>query len=186
MDSISLMVEEHKNIKRMLKVIRRYCFRILKGQEVDYKDFYKIIDFIRNYADSHHHGKEEKMLFNRMADELGPAAEKLVTHGMLVEHDLGRLYTKQLEEAISKVLDGDEEAKLDVIGNAIGYGDLLNRHIDKEDRIVYEFARKNLAEDTLKKINYETQVFENRAKEKNIQQNYLDLLNELESKVSES
>lgn len=185
MDSINLMVEEHRNIKRMLKVIRKYCFRILKNQHVDYKDFYRIIDFIRNYADSHHHGKEENMLFNRMVEELGPAAEKLVTHGMLVEHDLGRLHTKQLEEAVTKVLEGDEEAKLDIIGNAIGYADLLNRHIDKEDRVVYEFARKNLEEDTIKRINYEAKVFENRAKEKNIQQKYLDLLEELESKLAE-
>ena len=55
MDSIALMVEEHKNIKRMLKVIRKYCYRILKGMEIEYEDFYRIIDFIKNYADAHHH-----------------------------------------------------------------------------------------------------------------------------------
>ena len=46
--------------------------------------------------------------------------EKLVTHGMLVEHDLGRLYTMQLGDAVAKVMAGDDEAKLDIIGNAIG------------------------------------------------------------------
>lgn len=184
MDSISLMVEEHRNIKRMLAVVRKYCSGILKGQEIEYQDFFKIIDFIRNYADNHHHGKEEKMLFNRMAEELGPAAEKLVTHGMLVEHDLGRLYTKQLEEAVIKVLSGDEEAKPDVIGNAMSYADLLNRHIDKEDKVVYEFARNNLAEETLSKINDESYAFEEKAREENVQEKYLELLDQLELKVS--
>ena len=47
MDSIALMVEEHKNIKRMLKVIRKYCYRILKGMEIEYEDFFRIIDFIK-------------------------------------------------------------------------------------------------------------------------------------------
>src|SRR5699024_8321964 len=125
------------------------------------------------YADNHHHGKEEKMLFNRMVEELGPAAEKLVIHGMLVEHDLGRLYVKQLEEAVIRELDGDEEAKLDVIGNAMSYADLLNRHIDKEDMVVYEFARKNLGKETLKTINSECLVFEDKAKENNVQRKYL-------------
>lgn len=184
MDSINLMVEEHRNIKRMLKIIREYCYKILKDEDVQYEDFYKMIDFIRSYADDHHHGKEEELLFNRMADELGPAAQKLVTHGMLVEHDLGRLYTKQLEDALTKVLDGDEEAKLDLIGNAMAYADLLHRHIDKEDRVVYEFARKNLEKDTLDKINYECTIFENRAREENVQNNYLNLLDELETNLS--
>lgn len=64
MNCIELMVDEHKNIKRMLEVIRKYCSRILNGENVDYDDFYKIIEFVRNYADKHHHGKEETMLFN--------------------------------------------------------------------------------------------------------------------------
>jgi len=44
------------------------------------KIFFSIIDFVRNYTDKHHHGKEESMLFNRMANELGEEAEKLVTY----------------------------------------------------------------------------------------------------------
>jgi len=184
MDSIALMVEEHKNIKRMLKVIRKYCYRILKGMEIEYEDFYRIIDFIKNYADAHHHGKEEKMLFNRMVDELGPAAEKLVTHGMLVEHDLGRLYTMQLGDAVAKVMAGDDEAKLDIIGNAIGYADLLSRHIDKEDRVVYEFASRNLAGETLEEINMQCNTFEEKASASKIQQKYINLLDELEAKYT--
>jgi len=86
------MIQEHEAIQRMLAVIRKYCYKILKSTKVEYEDFYKIIDFVRNYADKHHHGKEETMLFNRMMEELGPIAEKLVNHGMLVEHDLGRLH----------------------------------------------------------------------------------------------
>lgn len=30
MNSIELMMNEHKNIKRMLVVIRKYCFKVLK------------------------------------------------------------------------------------------------------------------------------------------------------------
>ncbi len=34
MNSIELMVNEHKNIKRMLAVIRKYCFKVLKKSTV--------------------------------------------------------------------------------------------------------------------------------------------------------
>ena len=59
MNAIELMNEEHKNILRMIKVVRKVCFNIMKGTEINYKDLEDIIEFIRNYADSHHHKKEE-------------------------------------------------------------------------------------------------------------------------------
>lgn len=78
MKAIEIMNEEHKYIIRMLHVIRKCCFKILNGEEVIYEDFDKIIDFVRNYADNHHHKKEEKILFVKMVEELGEPAEKAV------------------------------------------------------------------------------------------------------------
>lgn len=180
---IELMVDEHKNIKRMLTVIRKYCTRILNGENVQYEDFYKMIDFVRGYADKHHHGKEETMLFTKMMEELGPTAEKLVRYGMNVEHDLGRLHVQELEAAVKRVLDGDMEARLDVIANAISYTHLLNRHIDKEDGVVYKYAQRSLAEGTLQKIDRESEKLERDAEAEGIQAKYLALVEELESKV---
>lgn len=108
MKGIEVLVEERKLIKRMLLVVRKACVGVMKGDEINYEDFGKIIDFIRNYADKHHHGKEEKLLFNRMVSEIGGPAEKLVKHGMLVEHDLGRQFIMGLEEALTEVKGGKD------------------------------------------------------------------------------
>ena len=59
MKSIEIMIKEHENVIRMVEVIRKYCYKVLKDERIDYKDFFKIIDFIRNYTDAHHHAKEE-------------------------------------------------------------------------------------------------------------------------------
>lgn len=182
MDGIALMIDEHKNIKRMLAVIRKICFGIMNGKEIDYADFENVIDFVRNYADKTHHGKEEKFLFNRMIDELGSTAEKLVRYGMLVEHDLGRLYIRELEEGLVRVKGGDDESKLDVIANAIAYTHLLNRHIDKEDKVVYSFAKRELSEETINKINIECDKFEKEVEEAGIVDKYIQILEKLEQK----
>lgn len=184
MNCIELMIEEHKLAKRMLVVMRKYCYKVLKNEEVDYEDFFVIVDFLRTYVDGHHHGKEEKLLFNQMKDKLGPLADKLITHGMLVEHDLGRLFIFQLDAAVKKVIEGDEEAKLDLIANAIGYCDLLNRHIDKEDNVVYTFAAKNLDQDTMDQINKDSKDFEEKAEEDKLQEKYLKILLDMEAKIS--
>lgn len=182
MDCMELMVEEHKAAKRMLTVMRRYCNKILKNEEVVHEDFFIIIDFLRSYVDGHHHGKEEKLLFNQMRDKLGPIGEKLITHGMLVEHDLGRLHIQELEAAVKRVIEGDEESKLDLIANAISYCHLLNRHIDKEDGVVYKYATNHLDQETLDEINKASEAFEIRAREQGTQQKYLTILEEMESK----
>lgn len=183
MKCFELMVKEHEHIKRMLKVIRKYCDRILNNEAIVYEDFFLMIDFVRNYADKHHHGKEEALLFEKMSDELGVAAQKLVRHGMYVEHDLGRLYMHDLEEALKKVIKGDKESRLDVIANAVSYTHLLYRHIQKEDDVVYKFAEKNFSKDTLDKLDSECEDFEKEAEKNKLQKKYLGLVEELESRA---
>lgn len=182
MNAITLMMDEHKIIKRMLAVIRKACYEVMQGKEINYTDFAEMIDFVRSYADAHHHGKEEKILFNKMVDEIGGAAEKLIRHGMLVEHDLGRLYIKELEEALQRVQQGEEEAKLDIIANAISYTHLLHRHIDKEDAVVYTFAQKHLVAESLNKVDIECEQFEEQKKSEDVHHKYDKLVTMFEKK----
>lgn len=182
MDSIKLMMEEHTYILRMLEVVRRACYGVMQGQQINYEDFDQMIDFIRNYADAHHHGKEEKMLFHEMTEHLGALGNKLVTHGMLVEHDLGRLYIQELKEALNRVSSGDDMSRLDVIANAISYTHLLKRHIEKEDTVVYTFAARQLAPELLEKVNQETEDFEQMAEKRSVQKHYTELVESLEQK----
>lgn len=182
MNSINLMIEEHKNILRMLKVVRNACQNILEGKDICYQDFDKMIDFIRNYADVHHHGKEEKFLFKEMVTNLGRIGNNLITHGMLVEHDFGRLYINDLIEALNRVKSGDTRSKLDVIANAVGYTNLLARHIGKEDEVVYTYAAKQLPDNVIRHVNQQTEEFEQNAQNQGIQNHYKELLEELESK----
>lgn len=182
MYSIQLMVDEHKYIMRMLKVVRNASYKVMKGEEIIYDDFYAMLDFIKNYADVHHHGKEEKFLFNEMVDHLGKMGTNLVTHGMLVEHDWGRLFASELRAALERTKAGDDESKLDVIANAVGYANHLARHIGKEDAVVYTFAEKNLAPEILERIDEKTAEYEKEAEKKGTQGHYLKLLEDLEAR----
>lgn len=180
MNAIEIMNEEHKNITRMLKVVRNGCLNILQDKEINYDDFYLMIDFIKEYADGHHHKKEEEILFNKMVEIIGETAEKVIKHGMLVEHDWGRLYIRGLSESIKKLKDGDKNATLDVIANAISYTHLLERHIDKEDRVIYKYAQRELDKDILEKIDIECFSFEKNNED--IKNKNLAILEELENK----
>ncbi|KYH28399.1 hemerythrin domain-containing protein [Clostridium colicanis] len=183
MDAIDIMVEEHSNIERMLKVIRKMCIKVLNHEEIDYKNFYKIIDFVRNYADKHHHSKEETILFTKLSQGEGNHIGKISVEGMLVEHDLGRLFIMNLENALKKFEEGDMDSRVDIIANSIGYTDLLKRHIFKENNALYKFARKNLSDEDLKEINEKANEVEKIALDKKIQEKYLNILEELERSI---
>lgn len=179
MNAIDIMMEEHKNILRMLEVVRKVCIKVVNNEQVDYSNFYKIIDFVRNYADKHHHSKEEIVLFEKLKagdNRIG----KVSVEGMLVEHDLGRLFMMNLEEALKKYETGDKDSRVDIIANAIGYSDLLKRHIFKEDNALYKYANNNLSKEDLDEIDEKCREIEEKAEERKIQEKYIELLEDLE------
>lgn len=182
MSSVKIMMKEHEVILRMVAVIRKICFSLLQGKQVDYEVFDEIEDFIKNYADGHHHGKEEKIMFQEMTTHLGKMGKNLITHGMLVEHDLGRLHVMELRNAVERVKAGDEESKLDIIAEAIGYSHLIERHIKKEDELIYVYGEKNLPLSVMNEINQKTHAFEEEASSHGVQEKYLALVERLEGK----
>lgn len=182
MYGIDLLVKEHENIIAFTDYLRRLCCNVLEGKEVDVKSFYECVEFGRNYADKHHHGKEEKVLFRYMLERLGPVAEKLVRNGMLVEHDLGRYHMGELVSALKKYeQEPTIENKLSIITNASGYADLLKRHIEREDNVCYAFALRMLGDEDKKAIDDETKEFEKQQSLDGILDKYLCWL---EKKVS--
>ena len=181
--SIAIMEEEHSNINRALAVVRTICLQMMQGAEVPDDDFRQIIDFIRNYADKHHHGKEEKFLFPVMVAKMGPVADKLVTHGMLVEHDLGRADVLALETALNEYRKNPiPELKLDILSYAMAYAHLLQLHIEKENSVVYPFAERGLSEEDFQDINEKSETYEAEKKKEGVQEHYLTALSALEKK----
>ena len=182
MESITIMVDEHTNIRRMLKVIRQVSYRVMTLGEFDIEDVTRIIDFVRVYADQHHHGKEEDILFDTMNKEIEKLAKSGAITGMYIEHDSGRLFMANLEKGVELYNAGNDEARLDIIANAICYADLLDRHIEKENVAMYKFA-ENMLNDTSKSyIEDECKKIEEEATNSGLQDKYIALLEELEKK----
>jgi len=58
----------------------------------------------------------------------------------------------------------------------------LNRHIDREDKVVYTFAKRALSQDTFNINDKECENFANERSEKWVLKIYMLLLEELENK----
>ena len=179
MNGIELLVEEHKNIVLFTELLKKISCDILEGNEVDIKKLRECVDFGRNYADKHHHGKEEKILFRIMLEKLGPLADKLIRSGMNVEHDLGRYFTGELVKALDLYeKEPTTQVKLAIITNASAYADLLIRHAGKEDEVVFTFAARTLSEEDKKQVDEESELFEEAARKLGTQDKYVKWINQ--------
>jgi hemerythrin-like domain-containing protein len=65
---------------------------------------------------------------------------------MLKEHELGRSYIRGLLQGTTDYKTGNNKQAVAVIAENIrNYSDLLTRHIDKEDNILYPIAEKSFS-----------------------------------------
>lgn len=157
MKSIDVLVKEHEEISKLLDRLEDECIKILEGSSIDYPFFEASIEFIRDFADKVHHKKEEDILFKYMVEELGGAAQKLIQHGMLVEHQLGRHYITELEKHLNEYrAKNDVHDRLQIISYTMAYVNILRMHIEKENSVVYPFGENNLACGTKELIEEET------------------------------
>lgn len=130
---IQILTQEHMHISRVVEALKKECYEIQEGKQIDRTFFKGAVDFIKNYADSFHHGKEEDILFAYMRKHLDEVHCNPIKQ-MLIEHKLGREYIK-------KLIDGIKTRKKDKVArNTLGYCELLQDHIFKEDNILYPMA----------------------------------------------
>ena len=78
MYGIEILLEEHKNILKFVNFTREECKKILNGADIDVTLFKECVSFGKNYADHHHHVKEEEILFKKMTEHLGKTAETII------------------------------------------------------------------------------------------------------------
>ena len=66
---------------------------------------------------------------------------------MLHEHDQGRDYIRGLRQGVADLKSGDKSGVTKIVENIEGYSELLSRHIEKEDNILYPMAEKAFSDE---------------------------------------
>jgi hemerythrin-like domain-containing protein len=135
--------QEHRAILTMIAILGRMADRLDAGTAVDPDDLDRSVEFIRIFADQCHHAKEEGHLFPEM-ERAGVPRDRGPIGVMLAEHVTGRGYVAAMANAVPGIRKADRQAGAAFAAAARGYGELLTRHIDKEDRILYPLADARL------------------------------------------
>jgi hemerythrin-like domain-containing protein len=144
-------MQEHRIIEIVISALEEMAERADQSGELDISDARDAVDFIKNFADKCHHGKEEERLFPAAA-ERGIPKERGPIGMMLHEHEIGRQHVRNMLAAIDKIDAGDNGAVDAFIEEARGYALLLRSHIHKEDNILFPMAQQVLSDDDQKQL----------------------------------
>ncbi len=128
------LIREHRVIERMLAVMERSLASIANDRSIDPGFVDQVTDFIRTYADRCHHGKEEDILFRRLADKpLDPQLAESMRE-LIKDHVYARGVTRRLIDANRRYADCDQAALAEIEEAIRKLVDFYPVHIAKEDR----------------------------------------------------
>jgi hemerythrin-like domain-containing protein len=142
MEAIETLMSEHRTILAAIDALVAFADGTRRGGE-DRPELARFVRFIKEFADAHHHAKEEGVLFEAMAQagfprQTGPIGV------MLHEHDVGRQLVGVLAELAAPGAPWGDQERDRLAEAAQGYAGLLRAHIHKEDAILYPMAIQRL------------------------------------------
>lgn len=143
--------DEHKGIKLMLQILGKICEQLEARIEINADHLEKIIDFFKVFVDQCHHGKEENLLFPAMEDA-GIPREGGPIEVLLLEHEQGRKYVRIMNEALGNYWEDASDTSSSLVVNSRSYIDLLTKHIEKEDTVLFPLADSHLLQKKQKEL----------------------------------
>jgi len=144
--AVTDLMNDHNAILSALDVFEKILSKLSNDNNVNSDDLLDFVDFLREFADKCHHGKEEGILFPAMIaagvpDRGGPIGV------MMAEHIQGRGYIFNMLEALE---EPEDLVRFEKAGRA--YIDLLRSHIQKENSVLFPMTERVISTEQLDSI----------------------------------
>jgi hemerythrin-like domain-containing protein len=137
------LVDEHGGIMLMLSIMEQVAAKLGRSELVEPKHLAQILEFLQNFADKCHHGKEEGILFPELAKNPNHLA---AVNELLGEHQTGRDLIKGMVVSLVAYQPGNSDA-FHLATNMNSYVELLRQHIRKENEQLFQQADQELTAD---------------------------------------
>jgi hemerythrin-like domain-containing protein len=138
---IQILLEEHRNIDKLLLVLGRELDVFDRSEAPDYEIFQAVIQYFQDYPENCHHPKED-MVFEKLKARDAAAADRV--GDAEADHRVETLRLRRLVEAVEDILAGREFLRQtfhDVVHEFIAH---QRQHMDKEERLLFPAAIKGL------------------------------------------
>jgi hemerythrin-like domain-containing protein len=154
-----LMVE-HRLIERMAALLNDELREMKTVARVDTGLIFAGVDFFRTYADRTHHGKEEDILFKKLAAKPLSDPDREMMEHLIEDHIFARGVVGQLSSAAERYARGDQSVLPEIIHAVERLVEFYPVHIEKEDKHFFIPAMDYLSRDEQQKMLDEFREFD--------------------------
>jgi len=150
MSATETLRNDHKQIRRLEKIIVQCYTKIYAGQDIPFSDIEKIIIIMSEFLDAIHYAREENQYFPCVAsyDSL-----KQEIRAFMIEHEFGRRIAASISRHLQKWKDGENERE-PVARFLKAYAVYLNDHMTKEEQF-FDITEKQVLSQEEEKMVYE-------------------------------
>jgi hemerythrin-like domain-containing protein len=145
------LMQDHKIILRSLNVLQSMA-TTPNSEEIDQNDVAALLRFLRIFADEHHHGKEEGVLFPELMRSSEAQGGPL--RHLLFEHNQERSLVEGLEEALRT----NKRVEFFVLADRVT--SRIRNHIQKEDGILFPILEALITDTQDDKVSAEFEKFQ--------------------------
>ena len=151
MSATNSLRAEHDIILDALTLLERMCTLLSADANIPSLHLASVLHFLRTYADTYHHKKEEDVLFpalvqHGMEQQSGPVG------CMLFEHEAGRSYLLDMSDALTAMDKNKPNNTPKFVASARNYIGLMRNHIDKENNVLFRMAEQMLSTDEQQQV----------------------------------
>jgi hemerythrin-like domain-containing protein len=151
--AIRIIHDEHRSISAVLSGLKQLVGALRSpGVQPEFAVFHAMIHYIDEFPERLHHPKEDKYLFERLA-ERAPAARALVDE-LRAEHVQGARLVRELESALL-AFEVNGARDLPAFDAAVsGYAQFHWNHMRKEEAELLPLAERHLTESDWREIEH--------------------------------
>ena len=150
MSATETLRNDHKQIRRLEKIIVQCYTRLYAGQDIPFSDIDKIIIIISEFLDAIHYAREENQYFPCIASY---DSMKKEIRAFMIEHEFGRRIATSISRHLQKWKDGENERE-PVARFLKAYALYLNDHMTKEEQF-FDITEKQVLSQEEEKMMYE-------------------------------
>ena len=146
MNAIEELKTEHEAVRLALQILSRMTAEIEETGKMEKPEHLEqLLEFLTVFVDTCHHGKEEAFLFPAL-EAVGVSRKNGPIGVMLKEHQQGRDHVAGMKRALSQHVDHNPDMIAKLSHHIKAYTDLLDRHIEKENNVLFPLAIQHLPE----------------------------------------
>ena len=130
MSSTGILREDHKQIRRLEKIVTKCYTELNNGKEIPFSDMEKMVSIMSEFLDAVHYAREEDQYFPCVAT-YGSLKQEI--RAFMIEHEFGRRIASNISKYLQKWKDGQNQRE-PVARYLKAYAVYLDDHLNKEDR----------------------------------------------------